>query len=247
VGEQLARMPPPPPRSYSPRQGYGYAPAASPRASTAHAGGRQSPRFGPASGPEGAANGYRPQSSLVAPESASTWLRADSASPRRAGSPRTVHGYATYGAPGAMGNPHLRRSRSPRDRLPAPGASVFDSGTPPYAAGGGQAPRGRYAPSFSVSSVRPFDKDNELMAPGPGEAAGGGLMGLPVGGANIDGLVTQCMPASTPRPVRPPRAPVPVQGGALLPGQMHSGLRGVPSGSGGGDGDRRAPGGVWDF
>lgn len=66
------------------------------------------------------------------------------------------------------------------------------AGSPP------KVQRGRYSPSFTVQSARPWDK--EVIPKGDVAPADSGFTGLSLGSANFDGFAYMCMPQS----VHPP-------------------------------------------
>lgn len=82
---------------------------------------------------------------------------------------------------------------------------------------------GRYSPTFAAaqSSVLPYNKSSSVASVIP---VGSGPLGLPVGGANFDGLARTCTTNITGRPPRPQASKT------VAPGQQGSYSRGNNNG-----------------
>jgi hypothetical protein len=122
------------------------------------------------------------------------------ASPRMSSLPNSPreNGSHMNSARGSGSRWSLPRSHDWQEKLSISNAAVGGLGSAT------KKDRGTYSPSSTVQTARPFDKSSNV-APGPLPPGTGGLMGLPLGGANFDGLVHICMPQIVASPGKPPR------------------------------------------
>jgi hypothetical protein len=124
------------------------------------------------------------------------------ASPRQPSLPNSPreNGVHSSGARSTAGSRwSLPRSHDWQEKL------SITSGAPGAAGTSSKKERGTYSPSSTVQTARPFDKNNVVPAGSIPPAGTGSLMGLPLGGANFDGLVHICMPQIVASPGKPPR------------------------------------------